>query len=64
MRAHLVGGAAGARRDHDFNRLGWFPAGKCRRAHEHDRQRYHGLYRMSHALRPFAFVRIGKIGNV
>ena len=35
---HLVGGAAGAGRDHDFNRLGRLPGGKRRRTGEHGRQ--------------------------
>jgi hypothetical protein len=50
---HLVGGAAGPGRDHDFNGFCGFPAGKHGRAREHGRQHGGGFHDSSHVFSSF-----------
>ena len=57
---HLVGGAAGAGGDHDFDRLGRLPGGKRRRARENGRRGGHGFQQMSHVSLPYIVVWIDK----
>ncbi len=59
---HLVGSAAGAGRDHDFNWLGRLPAGDRRRACQHGRQRRGGLHEISHVF-PSHRLRSGDAGH-